>query len=51
MEGLLNSSYGHEFRSSGDWTPIIHPGGALYFCHERKASFSLFWYPVSEIKR
>ncbi|KAF8478376.1 hypothetical protein DFH94DRAFT_53546 [Russula ochroleuca] len=32
--------HSHLFDNSGDWIPITHPGGALYFYHERMRIFT-----------
>lgn len=37
MQVNLRHSYEPKFCNSGDWTPIMHPGGTLYFYHETKS--------------
>jgi hypothetical protein len=49
LTNIFNSLYPY-YGASGDWIPVTHPGGALYFYHERLVRRQLFHYLASKFK-
>jgi hypothetical protein len=48
MNSFHHSLYPYD-GASGDWVPVTHPGGALYFYHRILVRQQLFCYPPSEL--
>lgn len=49
MAHFFDSLYPY-YGASDDWIPVTHPGGSLYFYHERLVRQQLFRYLASEFE-